>query len=46
MTKKAAKAADPSYQFDAIVIGTGPGGEGVAMQLAKAGKKSRGNRAI
>ena len=39
MTKKAAKAADPSYQFDAIVIGTGPGGEGVAMQLAKAGKK-------
>lgn len=28
----------PSFQFDAIVIGTGPGGEGVAMQLAKAGK--------
>lgn len=27
------------HQFDAIVIGTGPGGEGVAMQLSKAGKK-------
>ena len=27
------------FQFDAVVIGTGPGGEGVAMQLAKAGKK-------
>ncbi|QJR81622.1 Si-specific NAD(P)(+) transhydrogenase [Alteromonas pelagimontana] len=37
MTKKATKAK-PQYQFDAIVIGTGPGGEGVAMQLAKAGK--------
>jgi len=24
--------------FDAIVIGTGPGGEGAAMQLAKAGQ--------
>ena len=39
MTKKTTKAESPSYQFDAIVIGTGPGGEGVAMQLAKAGKK-------
>lgn len=38
MTKKT-KAPAPSYQFDAVVIGTGPGGEGVAMQLAKAGKK-------
>lgn len=27
------------YQFDAVVIGTGPGGEGVAMQLSKAGKR-------
>ena len=27
----------PKYQYDAIIIGTGPGGEGVAMQLAKAG---------
>ena len=34
-TKK--KTAKPNYQFDAIVIGTGPGGEGAAMQLAKAG---------
>ncbi|WP_414828499.1 Si-specific NAD(P)(+) transhydrogenase [Alteromonas sp. H39] len=38
MTKKTAKNTTPKYQFDAIVIGTGPGGEGVAMQLAKAGK--------
>ena len=36
-TKK--KTAKPNYQFDAIVIGTGPGGEGAAMQLAKAGKR-------
>ncbi len=36
-TKQKTKA--PSYHYDAIVIGTGPGGEGVAMQLAKAGKK-------
>ena len=27
------------FQYDAVVIGTGPGGEGVAMQLSKAGKK-------
>jgi NAD(P) transhydrogenase len=27
------------FEFDAIVIGSGPGGEGAAMQLAKAGKK-------
>lgn len=37
MTTK--KAKKPTYQFDAIVIGTGPGGEGAAMQLAKAGKQ-------
>ncbi|MBU3022007.1 Si-specific NAD(P)(+) transhydrogenase [Aestuariibacter sp. A3R04] len=37
MTKKSTKSA-PVYQYDAVVIGTGPGGEGVAMQLAKAGK--------
>jgi pyruvate/2-oxoglutarate dehydrogenase complex dihydrolipoamide dehydrogenase (E3) component len=36
-TKQKTKA--PNYHYDAIVIGTGPGGEGVAMQLAKAGKK-------
>ncbi len=28
-----------SYDYDAIVIGTGPGGEGAAMYLAKSGKK-------
>lgn len=27
-----------SFHYDAVVIGTGPGGEGVAMQLSKAGK--------
>jgi NAD(P) transhydrogenase len=27
------------YQYDVIVIGTGPGGEGAAMNLTKAGKK-------
>ena len=26
-------------QFDAVVIGSGPGGEGAAMQLAKNGRK-------
>ena len=26
-------------KVDAIVIGSGPGGEGAAMQLAKAGKQ-------
>jgi NAD(P) transhydrogenase len=29
----------PKYQYDVIVIGTGPGGEGAAMNLTKAGKK-------
>ncbi len=40
MTKKnrEKKSPSPKYQFDAVVIGAGPGGEGVAMQLAKAGK--------
>ena len=28
-----------TYDFDAIVIGTGPGGEGAAMNLTKAGQK-------
>lgn len=37
MTKKK-QTKTPTYQFDAVVIGTGPGGEGVAMQLAKAGR--------
>lgn len=38
-TKTKQKPVTSSYQYDAIVIGTGPGGEGVAMQLAKSGKK-------
>ena len=29
--------AVPSYDYDAIVIGTGPGGEGAAMKLTKGG---------
>lgn len=29
----------PKFNYDAIVIGTGPGGEGAAMNLTKAGKK-------
>ena len=28
---------EDSYDYDAIVIGTGPGGEGAAMKLAKGG---------
>ncbi len=28
-----------SFDYDAIIIGTGPGGEGAAMNLAKSGKK-------
>lgn len=32
------KTNTANYQFDAVILGTGPGGEGVAMQLAKAGK--------
>jgi NAD(P) transhydrogenase len=30
---------DRQFDVDAVVIGSGPGGEGAAMQLAKAGKK-------
>ncbi len=38
--KKAAKQAqNKSFQFDAIIIGTGPGGEGAAMNLAKSNKR-------
>lgn len=36
---KAAPTSKKSFDFDAIVIGTGPGGEGAAMNLTKAGKK-------
>lgn len=39
MTKKQNPEKPESFLYDAIVIGTGPGGEGVSMQLAKAGKK-------
>ncbi|MEW9799599.1 Si-specific NAD(P)(+) transhydrogenase [Alteromonas sp. CYL-A6] len=40
MTKKTKTTkSSTSFQYDAIVIGTGPGGEGVAMQLAKSGKQ-------
>ena len=38
-TKRPKRTPKPKYHFDAIIIGTGPGGEGVSMQLAKAGKK-------
>lgn len=33
------KKSKTQYDFDALVIGTGPGGEGAAMYLAKSGKK-------
>lgn len=35
---KAKSTPKKSFDFDAIVIGTGPGGEGAAMNLTKAGK--------
>ncbi len=37
-TKSPKHTPQPRYQYDAVIIGTGPGGEGVAMQLAKAGQ--------
>jgi NAD(P) transhydrogenase len=38
MSKSKSSTTNPvSYDFDAIVIGTGPGGEGAAMKLAKGG---------
>ena len=37
MTKK--QATKRQYDYDAIIIGTGPGGEGTAMNLAKSGKR-------
>ena len=33
------KSKRPAYDYDAIVIGTGPGGEGAAMYFAKSGKR-------
>ena len=38
-TKQRTSQQNQAFQYDAVVIGTGPGGEGVAMQLSKAGKK-------
>lgn len=40
MTKKVTtrKSTRKKFDYDAVVIGTGPAGEGVAMQLSKAGK--------
>ncbi|MDF2180335.1 Si-specific NAD(P)(+) transhydrogenase [Aliiglaciecola sp. CAU 1673] len=39
-TSKTKKVQSKStFDYDAIVIGTGPGGEGAAMQLSKAGKR-------
>lgn len=35
--QKNSNSAAPSYDYDAIVIGTGPGGEGASMKLAKGG---------
>ncbi|MCC5853420.1 MAG: FAD-dependent oxidoreductase, partial [Alkalimonas sp.] len=33
------KKSSPKYDFDSIIIGTGPGGEGAAMSLAKSGQQ-------
>ena len=37
--KSGSKQSVKNFQYDAIVIGTGPGGEGAAMNLTKAGQK-------
>ena len=34
-----ANISTETFDYDAIIIGTGPGGEGAAMNLAKSGKK-------
>ncbi|EKE81531.1 Si-specific NAD(P)(+) transhydrogenase [Idiomarina xiamenensis] len=39
MAKGRNQAVEREAHFDAVVIGTGPGGEGAAMQLAKSQKK-------
>lgn len=41
MTKKAAQKRTPrkKFDYDAVIIGTGPAGEGVSMQLSKSGQK-------
>jgi NAD(P) transhydrogenase len=33
------RSKNQEFDFDAVVIGTGPAGEGVSMQLSKAGKR-------
>ena len=38
VTEKNKSKKRTAYDYDAIVIGTGPGGEGAAMNLAKSGK--------
>ncbi|XOV80592.1 MAG: Si-specific NAD(P)(+) transhydrogenase [Aestuariibacter sp.] len=40
MTKKATqkRTTRKKFDFDAVIIGTGPAGEGVSMQLSKSGK--------
>jgi len=39
MTRKKKTEAEPSFQYDAIVLGAGPAGEGAAMKLSKSGKR-------
>ncbi len=36
---KTSKTVEKSFDYDVIIIGTGPGGEGAAMNLAKRQKK-------
>ncbi len=39
MARREKTPKKPAYQYDAIVLGAGPGGEGASMKLAKGGKK-------
>ena len=39
LNQKQVKTIDKRFDYDAIIIGTGPGGEGAAMNLAKRQKK-------
>lgn len=38
-TEAQAQPVDANYDFDAIIIGSGPGGEGTSMELAKKDKR-------
>ena len=38
-TNKKKSTTDQSFDYDVIIIGTGPGGEGASMELAKKNKK-------